>query len=743
MKNKKNLGKIIALALALGSCTCNVTEAYASYEDDSNNIVNVDNDMNNGQVVGGYAHNGNSNNNVVNIMAGANNIWFVMAGEVYEPNIAGEYTSNSNKVVVNTAGNVRNIIGGSIVNTGIAYKTSVNDNKVIVNNGNIDDIYSAHTRKDFSKVTEDSYIQALNNNVTLNNGKVRSISAIYIEPKYIDSMAGYGCINNKAPLNISGNSVIINGGEAEHVKLIYDHKIVESSLTVKDNSINIYGGVVGNIYGCNFLLDDQHTMQVENNTVNWYGGDINGDIFGYAYKVASDKHSPNYSGFSDFPDDSVPLKGSSFNFFASSNNSNKKISGSLFGFENYHFYLDNTVTANTTLINCKGVNLRNSNVGVAVLGSSPLKAGDSVTLLSSTNANGGIMTSPNLTNDTSHMRAENISTVYDFTLRNEDNKKLIATVAGAGTNPKSENLVEARQAEAFMTYDKVDIVDKAYQASKHTSKPTTFIEYGYSDITTRDDTNLRGSNVLWGIASTIGGEKDQANTLTRGLFFEYGDSTFASHDIYDTGSIYGYGKGEKTGLGVLVRKVMFDRHYYDAYLRAGTLNTDYNAFADGIGNIKYSNRDVYISGNLGYGQFIQLTPNLQMDAYVKYFYNRIPGHSTTAYTNGVDGMPISFDVFENHRFRVGSKFTWDYMESNNYKLYADIALEQELANDQSGSFNGHRISKSNGANTTGIIELCYENKFGFNNAFKFVAKAQGYVGDRRGLGASANLSFSF
>ena len=152
---------------------------------------------------------------------------------------------------------------------------------------------------------------------------------------------------------------------------------------------------------------------------------------------------------------------------------------------------------------------------------------------------------------------------------------------------------------------------------------------------------------------------------------------------------------------------------------------------------------MYFSGNLGYGQFIQLTPNLQMDTYIKYFYNRIPGHSTTAYTNGVSEMPISFDVFENHRFRLGSKFTWDYMESNNYKWYADVALEQEFARDQSGSINSHRISKSNGSSTTGIIELCYENKFGVNDAFMFTAKAQGYVGDRRGLGASANLSFSF
>lgn len=312
-----------------------------------------------------------------------------------------------------------------------------------------------------------------------------------------------------------------------------------------------------------------------------------------------------------------------------------------------------------------------------------------------------------------------------------------------GLSDQSENLLEARATEAFMLYDKVDVVDMAYQASKHSSAPTTFVEYSYADITEQDDTKLRGANALWGIASTIGGEKDQANTLTRGVFVEHGDSAFSS-DVHNAiGDMYGNSKGKKNGIGVLVRKVMFDRHYYDAYLRAGTLETDYNAVSNGIGTVKYSNRDIYVSGNLGYGQFIQLTPNLQMDTYIKYFYNRIPSHSTTAYNNDIYAMPISFDVFENHRFRIGSKFTWDYMESNNYKWYANVALEQELANSQSGSIYDYRINKSNGASTTGVIELCYENKFGVNNACMFTAKAQGYVGDRHGLGASANFSFSF
>ncbi len=725
-----------------GSFSANVVGGSASDGNSTNNVVNIKANMNDSVVVGGEARDGNADNNIVNIMAGADNITWVCAGNVYKSygvDTITEYTSNSNKIVVNTDGSINEgLCGGRIINYNTSYKTLLRDNEIIINRGNITDgIAASYTQIDSCKATNESYIKALNNAVIFNDGDVSSIGVVDIYDECYDlghSVGSY--VTNAIPIVISGNNVTINGGHVNTVSGISGNHLTPSNVTMENNSVNIRGGIVqGDVYGGGLVLGSTSIVNSQNNTVNWYGGDINGSIYGYMYYVFADNQVS----------DPILLDNSTFNFYASRTNGNynKRIQN-LFGFKNYNFYLDNSVQASDILIHLGyGVDLSNSNIGVAVLGSSPLQEGDSVTLLDATDSDGSIGTSSNLSNDTSHMTAENISTVYDFTLRNEDNKKLIATVSRAGGNPKSENLMAVRSAEAFMTYDKVDVVDKAYQASKHTSEPTSFIEYGYSDVTTKDDTKLRGSNVLWGIASTIGGEKDQANTLTRGLFFEYGDGTFSSIGHYPTGSIYGYGKSKKLGLGVLLRKVMFDRHYYDAYLRAGTIKTDYDAFADGVGNITYENSDMYVSGNLGYGQFIQLTPNLQMDTYIKYFYNRIPGHSTTAYTNGIEAMPISFDVFENHRFRLGSKFTWDYMESNNYKWYADVALEQEFAKDQSGSINSHRISKSNGSSTTGVIELCYENKFGANNAFMFTAKAQGYVGDRRGLGASANLSFSF
>lgn len=730
-------------------------EAFSGSANNNTVNINTNDDLNYANVYGGQAITYKSsskftaNNNIVNVNSDVKNIFSICAGHsqfgTYEADKAGNVNiaADYNNVVIDADAEINNIVGGRCF-IGDVYSKPLNEsnlemslsnNKIVINKGNISYACAVEALlgSDMLNSNNDSHIKILDNSIIVNNGKCDYIMLSDIE------YPGEG--SDKVFTEISNNNVTIKDGVIGNIILFRSSGELSKLLGMKNNSINIEGGVItGSIEGGPVIADIEE--KYANNTLNWYGGDIKGNIKGFYSFI------DNESSFQK-----ITCPESYFNFYASKNNSNKTI-GSLGNFENYNFYLDNTVTANTTLINLTGTaDLRNSNVGVAVLGSSPLKTGDSVTLLSA-NSKGAIQTSDNLKNDTSHMRAENISAVYDFTLKN-DGMKLTATVgnatpdtnttdtSGINTNPKAENLMEGRAAEAFMTYDKLDIVDKAYQASKHSSTPTTFLDYSYSDVTTKDNTKLRGMNMVWGAASTIGGEKDQGNTLTRGVFLEYGDNSFSSDDHYYNGSIWGSGKGKKTGIGVLLRKVMFDRHYYDAYLRAGTLNTDYSALAEGVGRIKYDNKDLYVSGHLGYGQFIQLTPNLQMDAYAKYFYNRIPGHSTTAYTNDIDPMPISFDTFTNHRLRLGSKFTWDYMDSNNYLFYVDAAIEHERSSDQSGTINGRRISKSNESGTTGVIELGYENNFGFNNAFKFTAKAQGYLGDRRGIGASANISYSF
>lgn len=746
-----------------------LTGGYSFDEQANDNIVEINGNLNNSFVYGGRTESKSNNkilkavHNTININNGGNNVGAATAGSAYlviDENISqGEIGADYNKVLVDSNGEHISLFGGSAAafsvmvqnpNTGIyeeqqfndgAYKISADNNSIVVNNGKILSITAgkATLGPNINNIVDGSYLSSSGNSVIVNNGKVDYV--------YLTTIGTAN--NNVIPVVINDNSLTLKNGEISvAIDGVSSQVPNSSSIKVYNNAINVEGGTISGDVTCGRVyINPENVVNIEsrNNNFNWYGGNIEGSINGYYYYGAGIRDN---------------LKDSNFNFYASKTNSNKTID-SLSNFENYNFYLDNTVTADSTLINLTGTaDLYNSNVGVAVLGSSPLKTGDSVTLLSA-NSKGAIQTSDNLKNDTSHMRAENISAVYDFTLKN-DGMKLTATVgnaapdtnttdtntnttdtSGINTNPKAENLMEGRAAEAFMTYDKLDIVDKAYQASKHSSTPTTFLDYSYSDVTTKDNTKLRGMNMVWGAASTIGGEKDQGNTLTRGVFLEYGDNSFSSDDHYYNGSIWGSGKGKKTGIGVLLRKVMFDRHYYDAYLRAGTLNTDYSALAEGVGKIKYDNKDLYVSGHFGYGQFIQLTPNLQMDAYAKYFYNRIPGHSTTAYTNDIDPMPISFDTFTNHRLRLGSKFTWDYMDSNNYLFYVDAAIEHERSSDQSGTINGRRISKSNESGTTGVIELGYENNFGFNNAFKFTAKAQGYLGDRRGIGASANISYSF
>ena len=270
-----------------GSCSANVVGGEASNGNSTNNVVNIKANMNGKVVVGGEAHGGNADNNTVNIMAGADNLVWVCAGNVYKShnvNPAMEYTSNSNKLVVNTDGNItEGICGGRIINYDTSYKTLLRDNEIIINHGNIAvGIAASYNQIDSCKATNESYIKALNNAVVFNDGDVSSIGVVDIYDECYDLGHSVGShVTNAIPIDISGNKITINGGNVNNVSVISGNHLIQSDVTMENNSVNIRGGIVqGDVYGGGLVLGSASVVNSQNNTVNWYGGDINGGIYG-------------------------------------------------------------------------------------------------------------------------------------------------------------------------------------------------------------------------------------------------------------------------------------------------------------------------------------------------------------------------------------------------------------------------------------------------------------------------------
>lgn len=638
MSQKKLLSRALILALAAGIYTCNAVEAETVIDIDN---VTIDGCVYGNGTDGDYTikpENNSAKEYKLNIFAGAN----------IDKNIYAAYSEGKGDVLSNNTVNLKNAsfvsnlqvlgawsLAGKAVNNEVNIIDSVVPNEVIggkvgnVKSGIVDGYYEITLPDNTELISKD-------NTVNMYGGKVGSIIG--------GSVKARDNGNGTTTANSSYNSVNIYDGDVESVGggLINCNRSKVNGI-ISNNTVSIYGGNVGRVYAGSGSYDTYRSCIVKDNTVNWYGGHINGSIVGDSVHTWD------------------PTSKSTFNFFASAENSNKMIDG-IKNFKNYNFYIDNSVAPDTTLITVADtVDLRQSNICVAATADTQLKKGDQVTLLSSYEA---VLTPENLHNNLNgygNARAANIYNVYDFNLTNPDGKNLKAEIGKVSPTYQMESISASRQPEVAFLDDKLDIVDFAYQMSVNKPEPVIFIDFNYMDIK-RDHWNLRGNDMVVGQAYTKKNE-DTKNSITQGPFFEYGDNSYSGTNFYSTGDVDGSGKVKKYGAGYLFRQVKFGRHHFDAYVRAGKVTNDFKSNMAYLGEVDYDNSDMYYAAHLGYGQFLNIDPHTKLDVYSNYFYKTIPGSSTNTHVNGVD-YATEFDALTSHKFRVGSKITWDYMKEN-------------------------------------------------------------------------------
>ena len=733
MINEKLITKILIMSLIISCYSYKSIEAADRNIDYSSQVNNVV--MGNGSGEN-YTEDslidGEVSGYTFNLLPGSK-AWDAYGASTHNADAVNNTLTANNSSVIGYKGTNNEQYFGWIVGGRIEGKGNGTDNILILNGGD----YGIGLGANIWGVGS-----VLNNKAVLNDGNINIIMGGSVYSDNPEPTSVYGnSIGNVAIINGGNVKEYVAGGEVSFFVVDGDESYNtggELRATVKDNSVEINNGTIkGSVYGGTiFTQSNKNSVyDVRDNTVIWRGGTIDGNIYGDHISDINESNLKNVWNENS---------NSTFNFYASSSNSNKTITG-IGNFKNYNFYLDDTVQPNTTLINVKNsVDLSKSNIGVAMTSNAKLSKGDSVTLLSSSQ---GIKTSSNLVNDVSHMdnnlgRAygENVYDVYDFGLYNDGNN-LKATVGNVSPNTKNEIIPESRQPEVAFLDDKLDIVDTVYNMSVGKSEPVVYFDFNYTDVK-KDNVTMRGSENVLGSALTKGDE-EKKNTITQGPFLEYGDGSFGGKNFYSTGDVDASGKTEKYGTGYLFRQVRAGRHHYDAYFRLGKIKNDFRSHMYGVGNVNYDNSDMYYAAHLGYGQYIPIDHHTKMDVYGKYFYKLIPGTSTTTHVNSDTDINTDFDKLDSHKFRIGSKITWDYMQEKKKMMFADVAIEHELSHTQRTTLGDRVTSNSSGADTTGVIEIGYRQVFGPKDAFLFTADLQGYVGTRSGLGGNIGVRFNF
>ena len=485
--------------------------------------------------------------------------------------------------------------------------------------------------------------------------------------------------------------------------------------------MNVYGG---------FLASGTGTT-ADNNTVIFHSGAIvNGDVYG-----------GNFFGLTPIgTGNTLELRGAGQN-----------IGGNLGGFQNLNFYLPSTLAANDTMLSVGGTaTITGATVNVGIEGaSSPLKAGDTVTLIDAATLTG---TPTNTTANGQGMQGVTLKYTFDILT---DSNKLLATVSSTGptVNEQAKALSEGFLGGMGLVTQGADVAaGKGMDAAVSAAKSGAAGGYGLAGFGALSGGSVRynsGSHVdmhsLSLLAGLALGTDITPGRLTFGAFFEYGNGSYNTYNSFsNAASVDGNGNTHYLGGGILGRMDFINtgpgRFYAEASGRAGNVYNNYESsdLRDASGReASYDSTSAYYGLYLGAGYIWNITDKASLDLYGKYFWTRQTGDSITLST----GDPIDFDDVYSSRLRFGSRFA--YAVNEYVSPYAGAAWEHEFDGKARASTNGYDMKAPSLRGDTGIGELGLTFTPSQTLPLSFDLGVQGYVGKREGVTGSLQAKWEF
>lgn len=582
-----------------------------------------------------------------------------------------------------------------------------------------------------------------NNRVTVNN-TMTSVHPHFVFGGYNTSGGSTGntvTLNSGATVNsgvfggfatnggsATGNTVILNsgatvgssvcGGWAEDAGSASGNTVI---LKPGATALDVYGGFLSSSAGAT----------ADNNTVIFHSGAIvNGNVYGG-------------SRFGSLPigvGNTLELRGAGQN-----------IGGDLGGFQNLNFYLPSTLAANDTMLSVGGTaTITGATVNVGIEGgSSPLKAGDTVTLIDAATLTG---TPANTTANGQGMQGVTLKYTFDILT---DNNKLLATVSSTGptVNPQTKALSEGFLGGMGLVTQGADVAaGQGMDAAVSAAKSGAAGGYGLAGFGALSGGSVRyntGSHVdmhsLSLLAGLAWGVDMAPGRLTLGAFFEYGNGSYNTYNSFsNAASVDGNGNTHYLGGGILGRYDFINtgpgRFYAEASGRAGNVYNNYESsdLRDAKGReASYDSTSAYYGLHLGTGYIWNITDKASLDLYGKYFWTRQAGDSITLST----GDPIDFDDVYSSRLRFGSRFA--YAVNEYVSPYVGAAWEHEFDGKARASTNGYDIKAPSLRGDTGIGELGLTFTPSQTLPLSFDLGVQGYAGKREGVTGSLQAKWEF
>ncbi|GHU07351.1 membrane protein [Betaproteobacteria bacterium] len=409
-----------------------------------------------------------------------------------------------------------------------------------------------------------------------------------------------------------------------------------------------------------------------------------------------------------------------------------------------NFYVPESMSNGGTMLTVIGAaDITGSTVNVGIDGrSSPLKAGDSVTLIDATDPASSLTGAPsNPTANGAGMHG--VTLKYEFELDTTTYaNQLIARVSKVGANEQSKAFSEGFLSGLALVNQGVDLAaDQGMDALWHEARAGAqgrgafaVLSGGSRRYKTGSHVDVDSFSLMTGIAGDM---KLASGELSLGAFFVYGEGDYDTYNSFaNAASVRGKGDSDYAGAGVLGRLDFNGRGtghaYAEASLQAGSVKTDFR----GNNLARYKSRSGYYGAHLGTGYVWNLTDKAQFDLYGKYLYARRDSDRVTLST----GDPIRFNAVESHRLRIGGRYSWT---TNQIKPYAGLAWEHEFDGKARATAHGYPIDAPKLKGDSGVLELGLIMKPSATTPLTVNFGLQGYTGRNEGVGGNLRVEYRF
>ena len=563
-----------------------------------------------------------------------------------------------------------------------------NNNQVITNNSQISAVYGGFG------------IDANNNEVTLIN----------------DSYAGYvngGYSNSEKGETTNGNTVTISESTVENVYGGYSYYgSANNNIVIIDNSVvsAIIGGYA------------PKGKSATGNTVKIIG---NSDI----------ENASIYGGRSDIDNIDV-ITGNTLTLDSWSG-----FTKSVKNFNNINFDNINWQNGRTVLTITEGADndLANTEIYLnSIAGGSKIAAGDTMTLIKSTN-------SVNLGIDKNKITVNNnffagVAAQGTGTATVKDDGSVAFTVDALKANSQIDLAAQTRAASAAFVNQGTDLIsdslDTISRDSNYGVKTFAAVHGNRSKYYVNSDIKINGWSIIAGVGNA--GKFDNGSEFSWGVFYENGSGNYRTFNEFNNEFFRGDGSLVYNGGGIAARYENKNGVYTEGSLRAGMLKSDMdNALRDGAGNFYgYESESAYYGAHIGIGKIISLSDSSDLDVYGKFFHTYTEGDSFK-----VANDEFEFDSINSDRLRIGARITSN--KENKFSTYYGLAYEYEFNGDADMTAQGLKAPTQSLQGSSVMAEIGFNYQPTPTSPWSFDLNMRGYTGERQGGSFNVQATYTF